>query len=154
MYEWIFLGCLEWNWLMTHNNFCQSPKIRQTTLSCYMIHSDKYFLKHTGATLVNELFPFALWIDRHKPCDACMDSVLVNLMGSFHLMANKETINKVNTCFVILSHSISTLLCNPVTRNSHWWVNIFFQSVIIILYCHTIWEDLPITNLHFWPQMA
>ncbi len=49
------------------------------------LHSDKYFLKHTGANLVNELFfHFALWIDRHKPCDACMDSVF-NLMIRYRL---------------------------------------------------------------------
>ncbi len=34
-----------------------------------------------------------------------------------------------HTCFVILSHSISTCLCNPVTRNSSWWFNIFFIRV-------------------------
>ncbi len=34
-------------------------------------------------------FPFASCIDRGKPYDVCMDSVLVNLMGSFHLMVNR-----------------------------------------------------------------
>ena len=75
-----------------------------------------------------------------------MDSVLVNSMGSFHLMANKvimhdkETslhytedfcywMNKAYECFVILSHAISTCLWNPVTRNSPCWDNIFYQSV-------------------------
>ncbi len=74
-----------------------------------------------------------------------MDSVLVNLMGLFHLMTNKVImqdrentlhyagdfcywINKVNTCFVILSHSISTCLCNPMTRNSPWWFNFFLSE--------------------------
>ncbi len=35
---------------------------------------------HTGANLVNELFPFCLV---NSCCDACMDRVLVDLMGSF-----------------------------------------------------------------------
>ncbi len=114
-------------------------------------------------------FPFALWIDRHKPCDACMDSLLVNLIGSFHLMANKvimhdrETslhytgdfyywINKVITCFVVLSHSISTCLCNPVTRNSPWWVNIFFIRVLFGL-VSIISISLPMSSHVILPQL-
>ncbi len=39
-------------------------------------------------------------------------------------------IKKVNTCFVVPSHSKSFCPCNPVTRNSPWWANIFYQSVV------------------------
>ncbi len=37
--------------------------------------------------------------------------------------------NHLNTCLVILSHLIRSCLCNPVIRNSPWWVNMFFIRV-------------------------
>ncbi len=51
-------------------NVFQSNLIKIINLAClakhyltFNVHSDKYFLRHTGANLVNELFSFCL-VDR------------------------------------------------------------------------------------------
>ncbi len=58
-------------------------------------------------------------------------------------------INKVNTCFVILSHSICTCLCNAVTRKPPWWINIFFhQSAGSLKGASLLWQIMlwPVQN--------
>ncbi len=88
-------------------------------------------------------FPFALWIDKGKPFYACMGSLLVGLYRQFHLMNNKVTkhdlenipchrgesycqLNQSSTCFAVLIHSTSTLLCSTVSMELPGWFNFFF----------------------------
>ena len=92
------------------------------------------------------IFPFALLIDRDNTCSDCMDCVLVNhpigCQTRLLCMTSKtpciiqgtSVIDKVNTCFVILSHSISSCFCSPVNGNSPWWGNIFYQSMVKVIY--------------------
>ena len=58
-YNQIQLAFYQWSSIFFYHHF--------TAVLLYIkliLHCDKFFLKHTGANLVNELFPFALWIDR------------------------------------------------------------------------------------------
>ena len=108
------------------------------------------FRKHTGVNLVKGVFSSALWIYGDKPCLACMDSVLANLMESFH--RGREKIPVLQSSVIYCTYSLSTCLCNLVTRNSPLWFN-FCLSECSFQFIHWLKARSQVWGL-FEPQKA
>ncbi len=91
--------------------------------ACLRVHSDKKIERDKNRFVQWAFFPFSLWINMGKSFHACMREFKATLYIPFYCQ-----LNQFSSCFAFLVHSTSTFLCNPMSKESPDWFNIFSQS--------------------------